>query len=615
MELAHVDLDERIVVTEEELGESLGQLRLTHTGRTSEDEGTGRTVRILEACTRASNSPRDCLDCVLLADDALVQLVLHVDEPGRFLLGELEHGDAGPVGQHLGDLLLAYLGDFLQLTGAPLLFLLGPLLGELALVIAEPCGLFKVLSVDGGFLLAAHLGNPLVDLAQALRRRHPLDAHAGTSLIDEVNGLIREETVVDVAIRQAGGGSECTVGDGHAVVRLVAVAQALQDLDGVLDGRLRHVDWLETTLECGILFDVLAVLIQRGRADGLQLTAGELRLQQRSSVDRALGGTRTNNGVDLIDEQADVTTLVDLLEHLLQALLKITTVTGTRNEGTEVQRVQLLITQRLRNTAVDDVERQALNDGGLAHARLADEHRVVLRAARQHLHDALDFLLTPHNRIQLAVLGQLREVSAELIQRQRVGALTGAAHLATTERATTRGSTRTRESITLWCLATLLALVAGQKLNHRLAHTRQIRAELHQHTCSNAFTLANEAEEQELGADVLVPHLEAFAQGQLEHLLGARRKRNMPARRLRAGADELLYFLAHILKRNTHGFEGLGGHAFALVDEAEQDVLGADVIVVEHPRFFLREHNDSAGAVRKPFEHLCFPFACTTTFI
>ena len=34
----------------------------------------------------------------------------------------------------------------------------------------------------------------------------------------------------------------------------------------------------------------------------------------------------------------------------------------------------------------------------------------------------------------------------------------------------------------------------------------------------------------------------------------------------------------HILLGLIH--EGLGGHAFALVDEAEQDVLGADVVVV-----------------------------------
>ena len=37
-ELAHVEGDERVLVTEEELGERLAELGLTHTGRTGEDE-------------------------------------------------------------------------------------------------------------------------------------------------------------------------------------------------------------------------------------------------------------------------------------------------------------------------------------------------------------------------------------------------------------------------------------------------------------------------------------------------------------------------------------------------------------------------------------------------
>ena len=37
--------------------------------------------------------------------------------------------------------------------------------------------------------------------------------------------------------------------------------------------------------------------------------------------------------------------------------------------------------------------------------------------------------------------------------------------------------------------------------------------------------------------------------------------------------------------------ERLGGDALALVDQPEQDVLGADVAVVEQARFLLRQHH------------------------
>jgi hypothetical protein len=39
------------------------------------------------------------------------------------------------------------------------------------------------------------------------------------------------------------------------------------------------------------------------------------------------------------------------------------------------------------------------------------------------------------------------------------------------------------------------------------------------------------------------------------------------------------------------------------VDEAEQDVLGTDVVVVQAARFFLGEDDDPAGSVRETLEH------------
>ena len=276
VELTHIDLDEVIIRTEEEVSQRLRQLSLTHTGRAGEDEGTGRTAWILQACTGAADGAGDGLDRLVLANDALVQLLFHVEQAGRFLLRQLQHGDAGPVRQDLSDLVLAHLGDFLQVTGAPLLFLLGALLAQLALVIAQAGGLFEVLGIDSRFLFPANLGNAVIDLAQALRGGHALDAHAGTGLIEEVDGLVRQEAVIDVAVRQLRGGVQRLIGVGHAVVRLVLIAQALQDEEGVIQRRFIDLHRLETTLQRGILFDVLAVLIQGGSTDCLQLAAGQL---------------------------------------------------------------------------------------------------------------------------------------------------------------------------------------------------------------------------------------------------------------------------------------------------------------------------------------------------
>src|SRR5215207_3965698 len=84
------------------------------------NEPVGRLGSLRPA--RAADCLRDGLDRRLLTDDALVQLVLHPHQLLRLGLGELEHRDAGPHRDDVGDLLLADRGTLARLTGAPLLF-------------------------------------------------------------------------------------------------------------------------------------------------------------------------------------------------------------------------------------------------------------------------------------------------------------------------------------------------------------------------------------------------------------------------------------------------------------------------------------------------------------
>ena len=70
--------------------------------------------------------------------------------------------------------------------------------------------------------------------------------------------------------------------------------------------------------------------------------------------------------------------------------------------GAEVERDEPLVLQPLGHVAGHDALGQALDDGGLAHAGLADEHGVVLGAARQHLDDAADLLVAADDRVELA---------------------------------------------------------------------------------------------------------------------------------------------------------------------------------------------------------------------
>ena len=202
-------------------------------------------------------------------------------------------------------------------------------------------------------------------------------------------------------------------------MRLVAVAETAEDLHRVVDGRLLDAHLLEAALESGVALEVLAVLVERRRADRLELAAGERRLEDRGRVDRALGRACADEIVELVDEEDDVAALLDLLHDLLQPLLELAAVLRAGDEGGEVERVDLLALEDLGHLVRGDPLREPLDDGGLADARLADEDGVVLLAAREDLHDPLDLRLAADDRVELALLGLLREVAAELVEELR----------------------------------------------------------------------------------------------------------------------------------------------------------------------------------------------------
>jgi hypothetical protein len=165
----------------------------------------------------------------------------------------------------------------------------GLVVEEVLLGVAEAGRLLEVLGVDRRLLVPADVGDLAVELAQVGRGGHAADAHAAAGLVDQVDRLVGQEAVRDVAVGQVGRGDQGVVGDGDAVVGLVAVAQALEDVDGVGHRRLLDLDRLEAPLQRGVLLQVLAVLLEGGGADRLQLAPGQHRLEDRGGVDRALG--------------------------------------------------------------------------------------------------------------------------------------------------------------------------------------------------------------------------------------------------------------------------------------------------------------------------------------
>ena len=172
--LGHVDAHHRVLVAEQELGERAGQLGLADARRAEEHERARGPLRVLQSGARAADRLGDDLDRGVLADDALVELLLHAHQLLGLGLGELEHRDAGPHRDDVGDLLLADGGTLaLALAGLPLLLELALLVRQAPLLVAEVGGLLELLRLDRGLLRAARLLDLLLEL--------PVDGRATSS--------------------------------------------------------------------------------------------------------------------------------------------------------------------------------------------------------------------------------------------------------------------------------------------------------------------------------------------------------------------------------------------------------------------------------------------------
>ncbi len=444
-----------------------------------EHERADRPVRVLQAGAGAPGRGGNRVHGLRLADDPLGEIVLHAQQLVALAFQHLVDRDAGPARDDLGDmvgrhrllhhvaggpLLLvrrlelalqigdAAVGEFaglgeialalrlvevgaglverlLDLVGGGELFLLGhPALGKRVRLLLEVGQLLlqprqPVLRGGVGLLaerlaLDLQLHDAAVELVERLGLGIDLHAEPRGGLVHQVDGLVGQEAIGDVAVRERRRGDHRRVGDPDAVVQLVLLLEAAQDRDGVLDRGLRDEDRLEAAGKCCVLLDVLAVLVQRGGADAVQVAAGERRLQQVGGIHGAVRLAGADEGVHLVDEQDDIAFGGrDLVQHRLQPLLELAAVLGAGDEGAEVERQQLLVLQALRHVAIDDPEGQPFGDRRLADAGLADEHGIVLRAAREHLDGAADLLVAADDRIELAVARGLGEVAGVFLER------------------------------------------------------------------------------------------------------------------------------------------------------------------------------------------------------
>ncbi len=266
-------------------------------------------------------------------------------------------------------------------------------------------------AVDDDRCLCGGLGGPVAGvLDQGFRGgrfgRGGGEAGRGAGLVDDVDRGVREVTVAQVLVREGGGEGQrlgCVV---HAVVGLVGGLEAAEDLDRLGDGGLQDLDLLEAAGERLVALERGLEVLVGGRADAAQLAGGEGRLEHVAGVHGAArGGAGADDGVDLVDEEDRVRVVLDGGDHGLEALLELAAEAGAGEQGAHVEGVDVGAGEGRRDLAVVHAQGQALDDGGLADAGLADQHGVVLASTTQHLDHALDLGVAADEQLDAAGRG------------------------------------------------------------------------------------------------------------------------------------------------------------------------------------------------------------------
>jgi hypothetical protein len=477
--------------------------------------------------------------------------------------------------------------------------LLAPLFGDLLFLllqfvglVAQLGGLFKVLLGDGGFFFLVELLDLFVDFLQVRRARHGFETHAGAGLVDDVDRLVGKAAIGDVAVSQLGRRLQGRVGDLHAMMGFVAVAQTLEDFDRFLLRRRVDDDLLETALQGAVLFDVFAVFIERGGADALDFAAGQGGLEHVAGVNGAFGAAGADQGVQLVDEQDGVLGASDFIHDRLDALFELAAVLGARDHHGQVEHDDALVAEELGNVAVDDHLGQAFDDGGLADAGLAQQHGIVFGAAAEDLDDALDLVVPADDRVELVLPGQLGQVAAEAIQ----------------------GGRFTFALLAAGAAAFAGSLAAGfqivsQEIQHLLAHILQFQAQVSQHLGGHALFLAQQAKEKMFGADVVVIEVAGFLDGVFDDFLGPRRMGQLAHRdHFRAALDEFLNFQADLPQIDVQVLQDVGGDARTFLHQPQQNMFGADVFMVKALRLLIGQLHDFARPIGETLIHGQKPF-------
>ena len=195
-----------------------------------------------------------------------------------------------------------------------------------------------VLLAAHGFTLDLQLDQAPVEAIHHLGLGVHLDLDLGRRLVDQVNSLVGQKAVGDIAMAEFSRSHDGRVGDLHAMVNFVFFLQPAQDGNGGFHRGLVHQDLLEAAFQGGVLFNVLAVFVQGGGTHAMQLATRQRGLEHVAGIHGAFCLAGAHHGVQLVDKDDGLAFILgQFIEHGFQALFKLAAKLGPGQQGSHVQ--------------------------------------------------------------------------------------------------------------------------------------------------------------------------------------------------------------------------------------------------------------------------------------
>ncbi len=208
----------------------------------------------------------------------------------------------------------------------------------------------------------------------------------------------------------------------------IGAAHAAQNGHRFRGRRLVELDELEATRQGGVLFEILLIFAPGRRSDGAQFAARQGRLQQIGRIAAARRAAGAHQRMRFIDEQNErPRRSLHFVDDPLQPVLEFSFDACARLQHAHIEAEQLDIPKEIGHVALRDLERETLDDRGLADARIADADRIVLAAPAEDVDHLTDFAIAAEDRIDLSGARLRGEVDRESRKRAvgRKGGLTG----------------------------------------------------------------------------------------------------------------------------------------------------------------------------------------------